>query len=417
MCSDKPLHVIFAGGGTAGHLFPGLAVARCLLEQVPQAEITFVGTGREQERQWVEGEGYPYRAIACRAGPHRLRDVLPFVYDNLRGYLAARRLLRQTHCTVVVGLGGYASVPAARAAIDGGVPLVLLEQNVAPGRATRWLARRAAAVCAAFAETRDALPHPERVIVTGNPLRPGFGRASGLPLPPGEGRGEGVLDAARSYPAQDALTPCPSPDQPSVGARRGEPYAQPFDTPPRQLLILGGSSGARSLNRWVPQALARLGRLLDGWQIVHQSGQNDRESTQLLYARLGISAQVSPFVTDMPQVLRQTSLAVCRAGGTTLAELTASGVPAVLVPYPHAAADHQRKNADWAVAAGGCCVVQAEEDQRLAAALAEVVGPLVADAQRRHRMALAMEKVARHQAAEHVVAVIRRVCRRLLAAR
>jgi UDP-N-acetylglucosamine--N-acetylmuramyl-(pentapeptide) pyrophosphoryl-undecaprenol N-acetylglucosamine transferase len=394
------LHVIFAGGGTAGHLFPGLAVARCLLQQLPQSQITFVGTGRQQERQWVEAEGFSYRAIPCRARPQRLRDVLPFVLDNLRGYLAARRLLRETDCTVVVGLGGYASVPAARAAIDRGIPLVLLEQNVVPGRATRWLARRAAAVCAAFAETRNKLPHPERVVVTGNPLRPGFGRPAGLPLPLGEGRGEGQLESRGS---STALTPCPSPKG------RGE---QPVSPSQRQLLILGGSSGARSLNRCVPQALARLGRLLDGWQIIHQSGQNDCEATQVLYARLGVSAQVSPFVTEMPQLLRRTALAVCRAGGTTLAELTASGVPAVLVPYPHAAADHQRKNAAWAVATGGCCSVDpVEEEQRLAESLADAVAPLVADAGRREQMALAMGRVARLQAAEDVVAVIRRVAR------
>lgn len=358
--------VVFAGGGTAGHLFPGLAVAEHLTATTEPPTIVFAGSGRIAERQWVEEAGFRYRTTPCRRGPRGWRDAAPCLWQNVRGLLAARRLLREESCSLVVGLGGYASLPAAGAALSLGVPLVLLEQNVVPGLATRLLARWAQRVCVSFPETGAALPHPDRVRVTGNPIRAEFVRRAAKP----------------------------------AAARSGR----------RQLLVLGGSGGARSLNRNVPEALARVSPLLKGWRIIHQSGTNDADSTRLLYARVGLKADVRPFVSDMPETLAGTDLAVCRAGGTTLAELATLGVPAVLIPYPHAAGDHQQKNADWAVAAGGRqCVCEGDSAVDFTVRLAEAVAPLVDDEAERVRQSELCRRTARPDAAARVVAEMRNI--------
>jgi len=356
-------HIVFAGGGTGGHLFPGLAVAGRLREQVPSARITFVGPGRPLDCEHVEAAGYAYRSVPCRPAPRRPWDVPHFLLKNLGGYSAARRLLRQEHVDLVVGLGGYASAPVARAAKGCGARLVLLEQNVEPGRATRWLARWADAVCVAFDETARRLSTKTQVCVTGTPLRPGFERI----------------------------------------AQGG---------PPR-LLVLGGSHGAASLNQNVPRALYRVRQHLEGWEIVHQSGASEVESTRALYAKFGLPAIVVPFVRNMPRVLGRAEVVVSRAGGSTLAELAAVGAPAVLVPYPRATADHQLRNAELFHRRAGCPVVdERKAGGHLDEALADVLLRLLAEPARRERIAYTMQRLGRPDAAGEIV---RYICRLLVA--
>ena len=153
---NNTIHIVFSGGGTGGHLFPGLAVAEQLAAMIPRVRITFCGGGKPFERKYVSRAGFDYFALPARPLPHGAREAVAFVVENLAGYLAARRFLREEHVAAVVGLGGYASVPMARAAARRRVPLVLLEQNAVPGKATRWLARRAALICTAFDETAPA---------------------------------------------------------------------------------------------------------------------------------------------------------------------------------------------------------------------------------------------------------------------
>lgn len=362
--ADLRTCLIFAGGGTAGHLVPGLAAAEQLLEEIPRLRILFVAGGKPVERELVEQAGLEFVAIPCRPGPRRWRDLLPSAWHNFRGYLVAERLLARLAPRAVVGLGGYASVAVASAAVRRKVPLVLLEQNTIPGRATRRLAPFAHAVCTSFLETADHLPAGTRIRLTGNPIRrPMAGLAH-------------RLDAAHA----DA----------------------------RRLLVLGGSGGAHSLNESVPRALAGLRSQLGGWRVVHQCGPNDVPATSRLYASLGIDAEVTPFVSDMPTMLSGAGLVVSRAGGTTLAELAAAGIPAVVVPYPHAADDHQRRNAQR-LAAGGACVVLDERQagvdmaQRLQAA----IGGLVSSPSARQAMSAAMRRMARPEAAADVTRVIR----------
>jgi UDP-N-acetylglucosamine--N-acetylmuramyl-(pentapeptide) pyrophosphoryl-undecaprenol N-acetylglucosamine transferase len=383
-------------------LFPGLAVAARLAGDVPAVRISFAGSGKEFERRQVVAAGFDYVPIDCAPLPRRLRDVPGFVLANLGGYRAAKRFLASQEVTAVVGLGGYASVPMARAAARLALPLVLLEQNAVPGRATRWLARSAVVVCTAFRQCDDYLPARCPVRLTGNPIRAGFLRTPHAPR-----EAECTLHAPREAertphaPREAERTP--------HAPREAEPHAEreEYDAG-ANLLVVGGSAGARSLNENVPLALARIRPMLAGWTIVHQSGPADVGRTQDLYDACGLPALVTAFLTDMPQTLAHTRLAICRAGGTTLAELAASGVPAVLIPYPHAADDHQQQNAASFAASGGCLVID-QRDRRLPFAdrLAEVLAPLVADPARLAAMSAAMGRLAKPAAAAEIVAVIR----------
>ncbi len=322
-------HIILAGGGTAGHLFPGLAVAEALAASGLMLQLTVFGSGKPFEREHVATAGHDYVPLRCRPLPTHPGEAWRFLADNLSGYYTARRFLRQNDVSLIVGLGGYASAAATRAAASRRIPYILLEQNVVPGKATRWLASRATAICAGFVEARAHLRVAARVRVTGTPVRSEFARL-GCPLAPGADRG----------------------------------------LPPR-LIVLGGSGGSRTLNENVPRAIYKARAALAGWEIVHQTGGHDAQATALIYGKLGLSARVAPFFADLPQLLATSALAVSRAGGTTLAELAVCGVPSILVPYPHAADNHQRRNAESFVAAGAARMVDARDvEGRLDNALA-----------------------------------------------
>ena len=383
--SGPHAHVVFAGGGTGGHLFPGLAVAERLESELPQVRITFAGSGRPFEREQVEGAGFAYLALPCRPLPRRLREVYPFVAHNYHGYREAGKFLRHEHVSTVVGLGGYGSVPMSRAAIRRNVPLVLLEQNAVPGRATRWLASRATLVCTAFEQANRYLSSRCPVRVTGNPLRSEFAHPRAA-----------LERSAGNEPGQRRSA---TPARPSGDNHRS-----------KVLLVLGGSSGARSLNQHVPQALHKVGPGLRTWKIVHQTGSADLASTRKLYRKVGLSAIVVAFVAEMARVLAQADLAVCRAGGTTLAELAATGVPAILLPYPHAAHDHQRKNAD-VFTASGASVTLDERDlpARLDDHLAGAVALMVGNPAKRAAMSRTMRRLAQPDAAWDVATMIRHV--------
>jgi len=354
-------HIVFAGGGTGGHLFPGLAVAKRLSANRPGVRVTFAGTGKPLERQQVAAAGFDYAASPSRPLPRRASEAVSFIVENVAGYFAAGRLLDEENVAGVVGLGGYASVPMGRAAARRRLPLVLLEQNVVLGRANRWLSRCASLLCTSFEPTEQQIHSRCPVRWTGNPIR--------------------------SFAADDA---------PPITAGQTA-----------RLVVLGGSGGARSLNENVPRALYKVRHLLAGWEVVHQSGAADVQSTRDLYRKLGLEAKVEAFWTEVPAVLAGSNLAICRAGGTTLAELAAAATPALLLPYPHAADDHQRKNADLFVAAGAAQVVdQREVAGRLDDRLAELLGRILPDADGRAIMAHGMRRLARPQAAAHVATLI-----------
>lgn len=301
--------ILVAGGGTGGHLFPGIAVAEELRRRVG-AEVSFVGSDYGIERTAVPAAGFevdllPVRGLRGR-GP---AEVARGVGRAAASLVGARRVLRARRPDLVVGVGGYASFPAVAAALLARIPVVLLEQNAEPGLATRVLAPFANRVCVTFPSTARGLGR--RAVVTGNPVRQ---LAVAEPADPGS---PGSADRFR-------------------------------------VLVFGGSAGAHRLNSVVPGALARVGRPI---AVEHQTGRTDREAVEADYRGLGLDAEVSAFIDDMARAYGRADLVVCRAGATTIAELTALGKAAILVPFPFAAGDHQRLNGQSLVDEGAAWMV------------------------------------------------------------
>ena len=349
----KELSVIFAGGGTGGHLFPGLAVADAMTNRRP-CRVAFVGSSRGIETRVVPKRGYALRTLPVRAlrgqGPLGLAAAAIRLPASV---FSAWRLLGEVRPDLVIGVGGYASGPAVVAARSRGVPTVLLEQNAHPGLTNRWLARFADRICVSFAESATYFPK-ERTIETGNPVRPPVGQP--------------------------------------VAQREGF-----------SILVFGGSAGAHRLNEVGVGAMTRLAASGRTPRLVHQTGEADFEWVSARYRERRIEADVRPFIDDMGAAYATADLIVCRAGATTLAELTALGKPAVLVPYPYAADDHQRKNAESLVARGAAIMIL---DRELTAEnLSQAIEGLRTDPERLSTMAKAAGALGRPDAAERVVDV------------
>ena len=360
----RPPHIVFAGSCTRGRLHPGLAVAAHLAERVPDAVLTFVGGTRSADRHVIRAAGFRHAKLPSQPAPQSALHAVRFVTDNVAGYWAARWFFKEKKVSAVVGLGGAASAPAVRAAISRGIPVVLLEQNLVPGRVTRWLARSARAVCAGFEETRNYFPSAVRLSVTGNPTRASF---------------EQLYCRINKH------------------EQRG---------PGKRLVILGGSGRCGSINQHMPRALGRLRDQLSGWQIVHQSGDGQLQETERRYHEAGVDALVVAFVDEMAPLLLASDLVVCRAGATTLAELALAGVPAILVPAP-TAMDYQWPNAEVYASAGAATVIdETDIPGPLEAALVDHLKPLLADGANRTKMSANMRRLGRPDAAANVCNVV-----------
>jgi UDP-N-acetylglucosamine--N-acetylmuramyl-(pentapeptide) pyrophosphoryl-undecaprenol N-acetylglucosamine transferase len=344
--------VVIAGGGTGGHLFPGLALADALAAR--GVSVVFVGTAGGIEAREVPAAGYPLRILPGRqlrgGGIGRAAAGLATVCGGVVRGLGVLRALRPA---LVVGVGGYASVAVVVAAWLRRVPRLLLEQNVLPGAANRVLGRIADRVCVGFVESVGAFP-PGRAVHTGNPIR------------------AGVLAAARA----------------------GSPHPRPG------LLVFGGSAGARRVNQAVVEALRALGADAHALAIRHQTGVADVDTVRAAYAELGLQADVVPFLSDMGAAYAAADVVVARAGAMTCAEVSAVGLPAILVPYPYAADDHQRHNAGVLVAAGAAEMIL---DRDLTGArLAATLRTILHDPGRRTAMAEHARALGRPDAAERV---------------
>lgn len=360
----RPPHIVFAGGGAPAHLHPGLAVAAHLIERIPEAKVTFVGGSHAVDRHVIRAAGFGFARMPSQPAPQSALNAVRFVTDNVAGYWAARWYLKENRVSVVVGLGGASSAPTVRAAISRGIPTLMLEQNVVPGRVTRWLARSATTVCAGFSETRSYFPSAVPLTVTGNPARRAF----------------------EQYYEQ-------------FGHREPRPRE-------KRLIIIGGAGGARSLNEHMPRALARLRDQLAGWQIVHQSGEGQLQQTEARYRAANVDALVVAFIDKIAPVMFASDLVVCRAVGTTLAELALAGVPAILVPHPPLM-DYHLPNAEIFAAAGAATIIdETEIVGSLESALIEHLEPLVVDDTCRARMAASMRRLARPGAATNVTDAI-----------
>jgi len=349
------LSVLIAGGGTGGHVYPGLAVARELRRRRPDATVTFVGTARGLEATIVPREGFALdvirsaglkgKSLAARA---RGVGLLPVSAHD------AWRVISKRRPAIVIGVGGYSAGPVVLLAAWRGVPTMVLEQNAAPGVTNRWLSRWVDAAAVNYDETLSYFRG--KGFVAGNPVRPEF------------------------------LAREPEPEAPRGGRRR--------------LLVLGGSQGAHAINVAMVAAAAELVRT-GIVELVHQTGPRDVGMVREEYERRGVPARVEAFLDPVVDAMRAADLIVCRAGATTLAELAALGRAAVLVPLPTAADDHQRRNAQVVAAAGAAAVV--DEVGMTAAEFGRLVSALLSDAGRLAAMRAAMRQFARPDAAERIV--------------
>ncbi|MDR6843132.1 UDP-N-acetylglucosamine--N-acetylmuramyl-(pentapeptide) pyrophosphoryl-undecaprenol N-acetylglucosamine transferase [Pseudoxanthomonas sacheonensis] len=346
--------VMILAGGTGGHIFPALAVAKVLRARgVP---VTWLGAEGAMETRLVPQHGIPLDTIAISGV--RGKGGLALLGAPLRVFKAIRRagsVLRQRSPRAVVSFGGFAAGPGGMAARLQGRPLLVHEQNRAPGFTNRVLAKFARRILAGFPGS-----FPAREEAVGNPVR-------------------------------DEIAGLPTPAQRFAG--RAEPL---------RLLVLGGSQGARALNLALPQALSAL----SGFRIEvrHQCGEKMREEAMRAYAETNVIASVESFIVDMAEAYAWADLVVCRAGASTLAELCAAGIGSVLVPFAAAVDDHQTKNAMYLVEHGAAVLLK--QDDQLASRLQQVLGELAADPVRRLAMADAARSLAKPDAAERIADII-----------
>ena len=347
-----PLRVVIAGGGTGGHLYPGIAIARELIARRPDATVTFAGTARGLEARVIPREGFQLdllraagvkgRSIAAAA---RALALLPLSGAD------AWRILSRRKPNLVIGVGGYSSGPVVLLAALRRVPTLLAEQNAVPGLTNRLLSWVVSAAAVTFEST--AAFFGRRGFVAGNPVRPEFFTAD---LPPDSGS--------------------------------------------RRVLIFGGSQGAHAINVAMVEAAPRLAAA-GGVEITHQTGERDVGLVRRAYGDAGLAARVEPFLFDMDREMKNAHVIVSRAGATSIAELTAAGRAAILIPLPTATDDHQKKNADVLARAGAAELI--EQKDLTGPVLADRVLALARDPERRRALAQAARTFARPDAAKVIV--------------
>ena len=350
------MRAILAGGGTGGHVIPALAIANELKKSY-SAECLFIGTARGIENRLVPAAGYPLQLVRVGA----LKNVsfttrLKTAFDLPRALWDAGGMINEFAPDVVIGVGGYASGPAMLSAIVKHIPTLAFEPNAVPGFANRLVARFVSAAAVHLDETARFFRHGE---VTGVPVRQAFFE----------------------------ITP-----------RRG-------GTP--TVLIFGGSQGAHAINEAMIRCLPVLQREAPGIHIIHQTGERDYNDALSAYKSHSDAAEVFRFIEDMPTAFARADLVVCRSGASTVAEISAAGKPAVFVPFPRAADDHQRVNAE-ALAKHGAAVV-VEESKLEGVWLAETIAALLQDQQRLLKMGHAARELAHPNAARDIAAMAARV--------
>jgi UDP-N-acetylglucosamine--N-acetylmuramyl-(pentapeptide) pyrophosphoryl-undecaprenol N-acetylglucosamine transferase len=355
-------HLLVVAAGTGGHVMPGLAVAGEL--QSRGWTVSWLGTRAGMERKLVEARGIAFDAIDFSGVRGKGLKTLVFGgFFLLRAMWQSRAIVKARRPAVVFSTGGYVAVPAGLAASALGKPLTLLNADAAPLLSLKLLKSQAAAIFCGF-DGEAARMAGDRGLVTGNPVRP---EISQLPLP------------AQRY-----------------AGRSG----------PLSLLVVGGSLGAQVLNETLPQALARL-NAGERPRVVHQCGAKHVEATRVAYARAGVEAEVMPFIDDMAARYAAADLVVCRAGAITVTELTAAGVPSVLVPFVVKTTAHQRSNAEFLAAHGAA--IHVPQAQFTAEHLAQVLGGL--DRARLQQMAEQARALGKPEATRVVADAIEHIAR------
>ena len=348
-CISSPVRVLFAGGGTGGHVFPALAIADEVRRLRPQAGILFVGTKNKIEAKVVPQHGYAFSTIWISGFRRSLRPGnLMFPLKLVVAMVQAFQIIKKFRPDVVIGTGGYVSGPVLRVATMLGVPTLIQEQNSYPGVTTRLLARRVNEVHLTFESSKQHFKYQDNLVVTGNPVRGEIGNAT---------RNDG-LKYFGFEESSSALT----------------------------ILVTGGSLGAHTLNEAVRANMESFQQL--GVRLIWQTGNEDFSGAQLATAEMDSTiVLVQPFIDKMDLAYAASDIVVCRAGATTIAELTRLGKPAILVPYPHAAANHQGENASSMVKNGAAIVVEdGKVKEELMSAIASLAGePVRAEMSSRSR--------------------------------
>jgi len=347
---------VITGGGTGGHVTPALALGEAIVDRGD--EVLFIGSSRGLESRLVPEAGFELRVLPSeqvmgRDWLGRIRGALSI----LKSVGSALRILWQYRPDAVISVGGYAAMPTALAAWLSRRPLFLVEPNAIPGRVNRLTAWLARAVFVGFESARGYLPRRTESVCVGVPLRRALYRAFA-----------------------------------------GRPEAR-LATRPLRIFVFGGSQGARQLNEHVPEALAKLAK--NSITVFHQTGETDRSAVAARYAELGIDAEVVAFERDMPKRYAWADLAICRAGALTVAELALAGMPALVVPYPFAADDHQTANARALEEAGAARRIPAQPlDVQV---LAQTIAELVTTPGRLVLMRQASVRLARPRAATDII--------------
>jgi UDP-N-acetylglucosamine--N-acetylmuramyl-(pentapeptide) pyrophosphoryl-undecaprenol N-acetylglucosamine transferase len=348
------MRVLIAGGGTGGHVIPALAIARELKSRY-NAEIMFVGTARGIETRLVPQAGFGLMKIKVGALKNvgmltRLRTLI----DLPLAILHSRKIIHVFSPDVVIGVGGYASGPAMAAAILGRIPTLAFEPNYVPGFANKMVGNHVSAAAVHFEQTASYFRNAQ---VVGVPVRQEF----------------------------FSVPPSSAPQQPT-------------------LLIFGGSQGAHAINEAVSAAVPEVLRQIPNLRVIHQTGERDYNDVRAAYLRAGIEAEVSAFIDNMPQAFAGADLLICRSGASTVAEITAAGKPAIFVPFPQAADDHQRRNAE-AIAQGGAALL-IPQGELTGERLAQTIVELMADAKRLQEMSERARALSHHDAAGRVAGMV-----------
>lgn len=358
------MRMLLAGGGTGGHLFPAVALAQRLLETEDTAQVLFVGTAAGIEATVLPELGLPLETIQISGiAGHSWLERLRLAPALVKSVQQSVTILKKFQPDVVVGVGGYASGPTLLAARLRGIPFLIHEQNAQFGMTNRFLARWAQRICISFPPRRGSPLPSKRTVLTGNPVR------------------------------------------------RGIAEVKPMSQGARTLLVFGGSRGAQAINDALVATLPEIKRRCPDLRIIHQTGSADYERICAAYRSLGMSTEdISPFLHDMASAYAQAHLVLCRSGATTLAELTAAGRPAILIPYPHAAADHQTTNARVLVEQGAALLLP--QSELSAATLATRLSQLLDDRPTLLRMADIARSLGQPSAVDKLLAECRGIARK-----
>jgi UDP-N-acetylglucosamine--N-acetylmuramyl-(pentapeptide) pyrophosphoryl-undecaprenol N-acetylglucosamine transferase len=351
--------VVIAGGGTGGHLYPGIAIARELVARRRDAVVTFAGTSRGLESRVVPREGFELDLLRV-AGVKgtSMRTALRGVSLLPLSFLDAWRIVTRRRPRLVIGVGGYSSGPVVMVAALRRIPTLLAEQNAVPGLTNRILSRVVSAAAVTFESTLSYFGR--RGFVAGNPVRAEFFAAEHT------GHTAGATETARKA----------------------------------RVLVFGGSQGAHAINVAMVEAAPRLAAD-GGVDLTHQTGERDVELVRGAYRAAGLAARVEPFLFDMHREMTRADVIVSRAGATSIAELTAAGRAAILIPLPTATDDHQRRNAEVLARAGAAEML--EQKDLTGTVIAERLLAIAHDPQRRARIAAAARGLARPDAAKLIV--------------